>query len=241
MLIADCFMACGLGGFLLLSACHHPVLSLLRGQLIASCLQMLFFCLECWDWKSRKLLCLLYRRTYLLPAAHEMHYLSGPVQWSSPEEQGKFLNLKLSRGRKISHILQGPVVLLALSVHSCNHFFFRKATVVLTSEIGNSHDSVDPDMDWQILRSVLLYPVCILLEYDPAQLGWAKDICVCFSLQHPQKTHSKPQGWHTVSTGGLSSYFSGRTLEEFVYLSRLAYIWSAADRPWAHMLDGCAL
>lgn len=63
---------------------------------------------------------------------------------------------------------------------------------------------------------------CVPLEYDPAQLGWAEDICACFSLRHPQKTLSKPQSWRTVSTEGLSSCFPGRTLEEFVYLSRLA-------------------
>lgn len=135
MLTADCCMACGtyccIGGFLLLSACHHSERDLVSAQgtaeyLLASC-QMLFSALSLETGKVKNF-CAFW--TGELISCQQLMMCITCLAQSSLEEQGKLFNVKLTRGKKVSQILQVSVLLLALSVHSYKHLFFRRATVV---------------------------------------------------------------------------------------------------------------
>lgn len=184
MLIVGCCMACGLGGCLLLSACHGSVsrhLVSAQGPAEQSLASGSFFCLECCDWKSGKLVGLLDSRAHLLPAAHGVHYVTGPG-WrsSSLEEPGRLFQPKADQRKQPSQGLKVSVLLLALSINSCKHsripLFSRRAAVVQRGKTGKSHFrshslQCGPRYGLSNAECVLLYPLLVYsLSMIPSSL-----------------------------------------------------------------------
>lgn len=159
------------------------------------------------------------------------------AQYSNPlcqKSQGSCFNWQLTRENRLLRTckwLYCSRLCVEMAVNTAGHLCFLEGLLYFRGARLGSHisdpaySSTDPGMNYFTLSCP-----CVLL-YDPVQPGWRGHPLgyieltghLHFSLKHPWKTHISWQtselklNTETPSTQRLSSFSSGRNLEEFVY------------------------